>query len=72
MAEQTIKRILLMRNFSYTQINWSKFLQRFESGAVIKRSSEIHFEGTEKQFDELHDMLISDESNSKIIGIYPG
>jgi len=66
-----IKRAILLTRFGISQRTWSEFLEKFDESKVIRLGRVIEFEGTEADFDKLHDKLIANESNSKIIGIYP-
>lgn len=65
-----IKRAILLKRFGITQNVWSEFTERFTESKIIRLGRCIRFEGTQEDFDKLHDKLIANESHSKIIGIY--
>ena len=67
-----IKRAILLARFGISQTTWSEFIEKFDESRVIRKGRVIEFKGTVEDFDKLHDKLIANESNSKIIGIYPG
>jgi hypothetical protein len=67
---EMIKREILMTVNNWTINTWDKFTQRFSNSKVWNRGRCIRFEGTQEEFDVLHDKLIQDESNGKVIGIY--
>lgn len=69
-VEPIIKRQIAMACCTYSRTEWSRYLERWDEGKVIRRNRSIDFEGTEKEFDDLIDLLHKDESNSKVIGIF--
>ena len=66
-----IKRVILLARFNISLNTWNEFTERHSDSQIVRLGRSITFEGTAKDFDKLHDKLIANESNSKIIGIYP-
>ena len=67
-----IKRSILLARFNVSINTWDKMTKRFSDCNIVRKGSCILFEGAEPDFDKLHDRLLVDESNMKIIGIYEG
>ena len=67
-----IKRIILLSRFSVSLNTWNEMTQRYSDSKIVRKGSSISFEGSENDFDKLHDRLLKDESNMKVIGIYQG
>jgi hypothetical protein len=67
---EIIKREILMTRNGWTIDTWDKHKGTLYSSKVWNRGRCIRFKGTQEEFDVLHDKLIQDESNGKVIGIY--
>jgi hypothetical protein len=62
---------ILLSRFSISLNTWNTMTQRYSDCKIVRKGSCISFEGSDEDFDKLHDRLTKDESNMKIIGIYP-
>ena len=67
---EIIRREIVMTHNNWTINTWDNFTQRYSNVKVWRRGRVIRFKGTQKEFNELHDELISDDSNGKVIGIH--
>jgi hypothetical protein len=67
---EIIKREILMTRNGWTIDTWDKHKGTLYSSKVWNHGRCIRFEGTQEEFYVLHDKLIQDESNGKVIGIY--
>lgn len=65
-----IKRQILLARFNVAIGTWNEYMRRFSDSTITRKGMCISFEGSEEDFDELHDKLTENESNAKVIGIY--
>ncbi len=67
-----IKRNILLARFGITLNTWNTFTERYSDSKIVRLGRCIQFEGSEEDFEKLHDKLLENESNTKVIGIYAG
>jgi hypothetical protein len=65
-----ITRSILLASYNVTVNTWNNLTQRYSDSTLIRQGQCIKFVGSQTDFDKLHDELLEDESNYKIIGIY--
>jgi hypothetical protein len=65
-----INKTILLASYNVTMNTWNKLTQRYSDSTIIRKGRCISFSGTEEEFEKLHDELLEDESNFKVIGVY--
>lgn len=69
---EPLKYEISTREYNWTVNTWNNFTERYSDCKVWNRNGIIRFEGTNEQLNALLDILYSNESNGKVIGVHRG